>query len=193
MINLVIEEGRLTADPVLSYSSNGNPFCHFKIAVSGYAKNETTTNFLCITAWKGTAVFLCNNFKKGQLVQILGSLKQSYRKTSESDNEQKYFLDIVAKKISFAPTNNPHSKNTEEKSSSPAIQNASPTPDTISPSEDKTTSTIPTTAAAEEPKTTEEQNSEPKTDNSANSDIDSLFNSLPDNNFPEGDFMDDIL
>ena len=70
MINRVILQGRLTKNPEINYTPNGNAFTDFSIAVEcGRKKNgDRITNFFKIEAWSGTAEFICKYFEKGQQI-----------------------------------------------------------------------------------------------------------------------------
>ena len=103
-MNKVILMGRLTADPELRYTTNGNlPVCRFKIAVDrGYAKQgeERQADFFNITAWRGTAEFCSKYFKKGMRVLIEGSIQN---RTWDDNNGVKHYADdIIASNVFFA-------------------------------------------------------------------------------------------
>lgn len=74
MFNSLSIIGRLTADPEQFISKNGIAFTKFSIAHNkDFSKNEETYFFDAV-AWKSTAVFIMNHFKKGQLILISGKL-----------------------------------------------------------------------------------------------------------------------
>ncbi len=85
--NLVFLVGRLVADPHLSYTSQGSPVGNFSVAVNrsvrksdGGWKDDLDGFFDC-ELWGRTAVTLAEDFKKGALVQLTGSLRQKSWKT----------------------------------------------------------------------------------------------------------------
>ena len=66
MFNLVVLTGRLTADPELKTTNTGISVTSFSIAVNRRyrAGEETQTDFINIVAWRQTAEFITNYFKK---------------------------------------------------------------------------------------------------------------------------------
>lgn len=113
MFNLVVLTGRLTADPELKKTPNGISVTSFSIAVSRRyrAGEETQADFINIVAWRQTAEFICNYFKKGNMIGIEGSI-QTRRYTDKNGNPRTAF-EVVAsnaqfvesKKDSSAPAN----------------------------------------------------------------------------------------
>lgn len=71
MLNKIIIEGRLTSDPELRQTPTGVSVCRFSIAWNGQG-NEA--KFFNTVAWRGTAEFVCRNFKKGSGITIDGHL-----------------------------------------------------------------------------------------------------------------------
>lgn len=70
-MNSVVLIGRLTADPELKHTQNGNAVTGFSIAVDRpYQKSgeERQADFIDIVAWRGTAEFICKYFKKGRKI-----------------------------------------------------------------------------------------------------------------------------
>ena len=68
-LNSVVLIGRLTADPELKHTQNGNAVTGFSIAVDRpYQKagEERQADFIDIVAWRGTAEFICKYFKKAE-------------------------------------------------------------------------------------------------------------------------------
>ena len=78
MLNKVIMQGRLCADPELRYTQGGVSVTSFSIAVDRDIKSkdgEKQTDFFDCTAWRGTAEFITKNFHKGQLAIVDGSIE----------------------------------------------------------------------------------------------------------------------
>jgi len=102
MINNVVEMGRLTANPELKQTPNGNSVVNFTLAVDrSYCKAGTQRqcDFLDCVAWKGLAEFISKYFSKGQLIAITGSLQtRSY--TDKGGNKRKAF-EILVNSASF--------------------------------------------------------------------------------------------
>jgi single-strand DNA-binding protein len=102
MLNAVNLLGRLTADPVLTYTHRNNiPVANFSIAVNRrFVKDrEQETDFFNVTAWQGTAEFLCKNFTKGQPICVEGRLQQ---RSWDDNGKTRYAVDVIAESLHFA-------------------------------------------------------------------------------------------
>ncbi len=83
MVNNVILQGRLTADPELKQLNERedgsiSSVCNFTLAVErpkSKADSESKTDFFSCTAWDSRARFLCDWFHKGEMVIIVGSIR----------------------------------------------------------------------------------------------------------------------
>ena len=102
-MNSVVLIGRLTADPELKHTQNGNAVTGFSIAVDrSYVKSgaERQADFIDIVAWRGTAEFICKYFKKGRKIAVQGVIQtRSY--TDKDGNKRKAF-EVLAEKVDFA-------------------------------------------------------------------------------------------
>lgn len=100
--NKIILGGRLTANPELKQTTSGVPVTSFSIAVRrkmGAAGQQPETDFFNVTAWRGTAEFICRYFKKGSTICITGSLQN--RSWTDAQGVKKYATDIVADEATF--------------------------------------------------------------------------------------------
>lgn len=103
MLNQSIIQGRLTADPELKKVGQDNtPFITFTVAVERDYKNkdgERDADFIHCVAWRGTAEFLNNYFKKGAELIVTGP----HRTSSYTDKEgvKRTSNQIVADTIHF--------------------------------------------------------------------------------------------
>ena len=99
MLNRTILMGRLTADPELKKTPNGVSVTSFTLAVQrNYQKEQT--DFIPIVAWRQTADFICQYFRKGQLIALEGSVQtRSY--TDKNGNKRTAF-EVVAEHVYFA-------------------------------------------------------------------------------------------
>lgn len=102
-INKVMLAGRLTRDPELRYLPNGTPLCKMGLAVSrnyktrdGERREETL--FVDVTAWRGTAEYCGENFRKGKPLYVEGSLKSSEWE-DKSTGQRRSRLEIQADRI----------------------------------------------------------------------------------------------
>ena len=96
MINNVSLTGRLTKDPELKYSQNGNAFANATLAVERSYTNqqgEREADFIRLSAYGKRAETLANHFRKGELMGVEGKLKTySY----DTDQGQKVYVTEVA-------------------------------------------------------------------------------------------------
>ncbi len=104
--NKVILVGRLTADPQVSYASNGIMIAKFTLAVDRQfkrdAQNSQDADFLRIVAFGKLAEFVNNYLSKGRLIMAEGRIQTS--RFQGADGITKYFTDIIAEKLNFMET-----------------------------------------------------------------------------------------
>lgn len=74
MVNKLIYQGRLTADPELKRTQSDVSNLEFTIAWSEKYKEAETKCFLRCKAWRNIAEFINNYFKKGQEIIIEGRM-----------------------------------------------------------------------------------------------------------------------
>lgn len=90
MINEVIIQGRLTADPEVNYTlANNIAVCNFSVACERPLRKdeEKATDFFDCVAWRTTAEFLARNFSKGDMIAVSGKLfSESY--IDKNDNNR---------------------------------------------------------------------------------------------------------
>lgn len=114
-LNLSLIEGRLTRDPELFYTKNGNSVCKFDIAVNSIFKNKdknvNEVSFITVNTWNKVADACAQYLKKGSKVRIKGSLKQDTWTTKEGEKRKK--IHIEASSVDFLYS--PKKKQEEEK------------------------------------------------------------------------------
>ena len=80
--NLVLLVGRLVADPELRYTPQGTPLSTFAVAVNRSSRKpdggwkDDLDGFFDCELWGGAAVTFAEDFEKGSVVQLTGSLRQ---------------------------------------------------------------------------------------------------------------------
>ena len=80
--NLIFLVGRLVADAELRYTPQGTPVTNFSVAVNRSIKKpdgsweDLLDGFFDCELFGGSAITLCEDFKKGSDVQLSGSLRQ---------------------------------------------------------------------------------------------------------------------
>lgn len=96
-INLM---GRLTSDPELKTTNNGNSVVSFNLAVDrAYSKGEKQTDFIPCVAWRGTAEFISKYFRKGQRMAVTGELQS--RKFTANDGGQRTAYEVIVSNAFF--------------------------------------------------------------------------------------------
>lgn len=98
-VNLI---GGITKDIELKETANGVKYTRFSIAVNRNYKNEEgeyDTDFFNVIAWRKTAEFINDYFKKGSRIAISGKLQQN----SYDDNEGNHrtSVEIIADEVDF--------------------------------------------------------------------------------------------
>ena len=101
-MNKVILIGRLSKDPELRYTVEGNvPVCMSTIAVPKKFKseNQPEADFIPLVAWRGTAEFISKYFTKGNRIAIVGSLQS--RSWVDESNQKRYITEVVVDEAEF--------------------------------------------------------------------------------------------
>lgn len=102
MLNVAVLMGRLVADPELKSTQNGVEVCSFRIAVDrSYAKQgeERKADFIDVVAWRQTAAFVCNYFRKGQMIAVQGEIQT--RNYEDKNGNKRTAVEVVASSVSF--------------------------------------------------------------------------------------------
>ena len=101
MVNKIFLIGRLTKDPELKYTKNGNAVSRMTIAVDRNYKDsegKKKVDFIPLIAWRKLAEIVAEHMKKGKLISVIGSLEiRSY----EEQGEKKYISEVIAEDIKF--------------------------------------------------------------------------------------------
>lgn len=108
-MNKVILLGRLTADPTLSTSNNGDAICRFSIAVK---KTQEEANFFNIVCFRKTAESSAKFLRKGRKVLICGKLDT--RTFIGKDNLKHYITEILADKVTFVDNSEQNPERVEQ-------------------------------------------------------------------------------
>ena len=118
MLNRIILIGRLTADPQLSYTTNGNAVTNFTLAVDKSfvgQDGERGVDFIDVVVWRKLAEVCANHLVKGRLAAVEGRLEiRSYddqqgirRKAAEVVADNVRFLDRGKEQTSSSDTDEP--------------------------------------------------------------------------------------
>ncbi len=100
MLNTAIIMGRICNDLELRRTPQGVEVTKFTVAVDrAYTKgDEKKTDFINVTAWRGTASFLCRYFSKGSMIAVQGAIQTG---SYEKDGNKYNTFEIVADNVSF--------------------------------------------------------------------------------------------
>ena len=102
MLNRVILIGRLTQDPVLSYTQSGKAVAKFTLAVDKGIKDQngrSQADFIDIVVWDKQAENVSNYVKKGHLTAVEGRLQVRSYETQEGQKRRAW--EIVANRVVF--------------------------------------------------------------------------------------------
>lgn len=96
--------GRLTRDPELKFTNGtGTAVATFTLAVDrkfvDKATGQKEADFINIVAWRKTAEFAANYFKKGSLMGVSGSIQTSTYQAQ--DGSTRYKTEVVADDVEF--------------------------------------------------------------------------------------------
>ena len=98
MLNQIVLQGRLVADPEMRQTQNNVSVTTFTLAVNR-DHNKEETDFVSCVAWRQTAEFISKYFQKGQLMLAKGSLQS--RKWTDKDNNKRINWDVVVDNVYF--------------------------------------------------------------------------------------------
>ncbi len=102
MLNSVSIIGRLCGDPKLNTTTDGTKVTTFTVAVDRNFVNKDgkrDSDFFEVTAWRKPAEFIVENFKKGSMIAVHGSLR-SHNFEDATGNKRKA-IEILADDVSF--------------------------------------------------------------------------------------------
>jgi len=112
-LNLSLVEGRLTRDPDLFYTKNGNEVCKFDIAVNSNfkanGKNVDEVSFISVNTWNKVADACAKYLKKGSKVRVKGRLKQN--SWTSKDGAKKNKIYVEASGVDFLGSNRKKTEN----------------------------------------------------------------------------------
>ena len=103
-MNLVIEKGRLTKAPELSYTANAKCVATYNITVAKIVRKDAPAdtpraNFIRCVAWENTAQFIGNYFGKGSEILVTGSLEE--RNYKAKDGSTRYVTEVKVTHAEF--------------------------------------------------------------------------------------------
>lgn len=99
MVNHMILQGRLVAQPELRHTQNGVAVASFRVAWSRKYKETETKLFLNCVAWRGTAEMLRKHFGKGQEIVVEGELNT--RGYTDRDGNDRQVTELIVSQAHF--------------------------------------------------------------------------------------------
>lgn len=99
-INVVVMEGNVVADAVVSHAPTGTPFVNFRLAVGTGHGSYLHTLFANVKMAGKRAAAAAPHFKKGTRLAIRGELRTD---EYEKDGERRWFTYIWAEDFTFQP------------------------------------------------------------------------------------------
>ena len=102
-MNKAILLGRLTKDPKLKSTTGGNSVCSFTVAVDRRFKDsngQRQTDFINCVAWRQTATFISQWFKKGSMIAVVGSIQT--RSFEDQNGQTRYVTEVIVDETYFA-------------------------------------------------------------------------------------------
>ena len=103
-LNKVVLAGRLTADPELKQTPSGVSVVRFTLAINRrFSRNneqgEQQSDFISLVAWRQTAEFISQYFKKGSALCVTGSIQT--RSWTDQQGQKRYGTDVVVDEAMF--------------------------------------------------------------------------------------------
>ena len=102
MLNKAILVGRLTRDPELKSTTNGNSVLNFTVAITRKFKDangERQSDFINCVAFRQTAEFISNYFKKGNMISVDGTIQT--RTWDDNEGKRHYVTEVVVNDAGF--------------------------------------------------------------------------------------------
>ena len=103
MLNKIVLQGRLTADPERRTTPTGTAVASATLACDRDFKDKSTgekgVDFIPIIAWRGQADFLSSYFKKGRMAVVEGRLQM--RNWTDKEGNKRTSAEIVADNVYF--------------------------------------------------------------------------------------------
>ena len=100
-LNKVVLIGNLTADPEVKQTQSGISVVSFTIAINRRVKKEgqPDADFVSVVAWRKTAEFVGQYFKKGKPILVCGSIQS--RSYTDNQGNKRYVTEVVADEVGF--------------------------------------------------------------------------------------------
>ncbi|MCD1025735.1 single-stranded DNA-binding protein [Enterococcus sp. SMC-9] len=123
MINNTVLVGRLTKDPDLKYTANGQAVATFTLAVNRNFTNqsgEREADFINCVIWRKPAETLANYARKGTLLGVTGRIQT--RNYENQQGQRVYVTEVVAENFQLLESKNSNSSQNTSNMSVPKVQ-----------------------------------------------------------------------
>lgn len=114
MLNDIVIQGRLTRDPEMKNTASGIKAAVFTLACERDYKplgGDRETDFFDVVAWRSTAEFVQNYFRKGRMVVVKGRLQN--RQWTGDDGIKRKVSEIVADSVYFCDNGKDNGKDSQ--------------------------------------------------------------------------------
>lgn len=115
-MNNVAIVGRLAATPELKNTTTGHAVINFCVAVKG-AKD--TPDWIDCVAWEDTARFVSQYFKKGNWIEVTGSIQT--RMYEDRNGKKQKTTEVLVYRVGFCGTSERSESKTESKTETVSI------------------------------------------------------------------------
>ena len=122
-MNKTILVGNLAKDPERKKTPVGTPVATFTVAVRRSFKNENgnyNADFINCVAWRSTADFIANYFRKGSKIGIVGSLQS--RSYDDKNGNKRYVTEVLVDEVEFCGSANGNKKVEEDNGSNDFVE-----------------------------------------------------------------------
>lgn len=99
MLNHMVLQGRLCADPEMRTTQSGTSVCSFRVAWSEKYKERETKLFLECTAWGSTGELISKYFSKGKEIVVEGKL--STRDWEDKQGNKRQSVELTVERVHF--------------------------------------------------------------------------------------------
>lgn len=117
VLNKVVLQGRLVADPELRHTQSGVAVASFRLAVDRDFKDRETgerkADFINVIAWRQTGEFVSRYFAKGRMAIVEGRLQS--RSWEDKDGTKRYATDVAADSVYFGDSKKSEGQSTYQK------------------------------------------------------------------------------
>ena len=123
MLNRIVIQGRLCANPELRRTQSGTAVASVTVAVDRDFKNQNgtrDTDYIPVVAWKGTGELLAKHFTKGRMIVVDGRLQ--LRDWTDKDGNKRRTAEITANNVYFCDSKSQEAAPTEPQGSFSEIE-----------------------------------------------------------------------